>query len=61
MATHITLHMVVGTPVTGLWCKACALPSRVRFPIYRLSTDGVTLHCNVLRCTECHPAASEDD
>lgn len=58
---YITVHLVVGTPVPGLWCTVCALPSRVRFPLYRLSSRGVTLHCNILRCTEHEPSLSTDD
>lgn len=57
---YLTIYMIVGTPVTGLWCEPCGLPSRVRFPIYRLSSHGVSLHCNVLRCTECQPSTEDD-
>lgn len=49
---YMVVHLVVGTPEVGLWCRVCALPSRVRFPIYRLSEYGVSVHCWVLRCTE---------
>lgn len=50
---YVTAHIVVGEPLTGLWCDGCQLPARVRFPLHLLSEAGVSpfgwteacLHC----------------
>ncbi len=36
----IILDVAFGTPVTGIWCGACLLPSGVRIPMYALADDG---------------------
>lgn len=37
---YVTMHLVPGTPVTGLWCDTCLLPSRYEAPVYVLGDDG---------------------
>ena len=50
----VTIHLVPGTPVTGLWCDTCLLPSRYEIPIYVLGDEGPIKTGMINRCRE-HP------
>jgi hypothetical protein len=49
----VTIRVMAGDPVTGLWCETCALPSVISVPVYLLSNSGVTLHGHALKCADC--------
>lgn len=36
----VAMPLTIGTPVTGLWCDTCLLPSRYDVPLYLLDDDG---------------------
>lgn len=40
----------LGEPDTGLWCRRCAEDSLVRFPVLKLSGDGLMPIGSLDRC-----------
>jgi len=56
---HVTVHVTVGEPVTGLWCDACMTSGTCEFPLYWLRESGVSLMGTARRCIVCTPP--EDD
>jgi hypothetical protein len=51
MERESVLHLTPGTPVFGLWCARCALPSKFRVHLYRLSPTGVARMGSLIHCT----------
>lgn len=51
--TCVTINITYGTPVTGLWCATCLLPSRYTVPLYVLGDDGPYEVGTVDRCDRC--------
>jgi hypothetical protein len=47
---HIIMNLVPGTPVTGLWCDTCLLPSRYEAAVYVLGDDGPARVGMTARC-----------
>lgn len=59
---RVTMHLeIVGEPIRGLWCDACALPSALEVIVLRgLSTGSgpVTMAPATIRyCTDCGEGA----
>lgn len=50
---EVTIHLIPGDPVFGVWCHWCLLPSAVRLTITRLDSRGVTPAGTVTYCPEC--------
>lgn len=51
MGRELVLHLTPGTPVFGLWCARCLLPSAFQVHLYRLRPTGVSRCVTVTRCT----------
>lgn len=49
---HI-FHVTAGTPIVGLWCDTCLLPSRYEVPVHAMSEDGPWQIGLVNHCNEC--------
>jgi hypothetical protein len=58
VTVRLTLQLVLGDPITGLWCDHCSLPSVVEVPIHTLSQLGVSSGSTVTQCLTpgCHDA-----
>lgn len=48
----VFLPLATGTPVAGLWCDTCLLPSRYEVPVYVLGDDGPSQIGTAGGCTE---------
>lgn len=48
----VTITLIPGEPVIGLWCERCALPSRIEVPLHMLTRHGVSSLKKVVYCTE---------
>ncbi len=48
----VTVHLAIGSPVTGGWCPTCLLPSLIRVPIWQLSARGMDLLRIVEACQD---------
>lgn len=49
----IAMHVVAGTPTTGLWCPKCLLPSVIEVPLGFLTLNGYTSMPSHVFCHDC--------
>lgn len=61
MAGHVTVHIDVGEPETGIWCNDCQLSARCRFPLLHLTERGVSHIATVERCVHCLGYDTDED
>ncbi|SHP61618.1 Uncharacterised protein [Mycobacteroides abscessus subsp. bolletii] len=52
----VALHLVPGTPETGLWCEICLLPSRYEVAIYALVGDSAPINVGTFHGCDGHQA-----
>ncbi|MBE5500471.1 Uncharacterised protein [Mycobacteroides abscessus subsp. abscessus] len=52
----VALHLVPGTPETGLWCEICLLPSRYEVALYALVGDSAPIHVGTFHGCDGHQA-----
>jgi len=50
----LIVPLAPGTPITGVWCETCLLPSRYAVPIYALGSSGPSRIGTASRCEGCH-------
>jgi len=50
----VALHLVPGTPATGLWCQTCLLPSRYEVAIYALVGDSAPINVGTFNGCDGH-------
>ena len=43
----------VGTPTVGGWCDTCNLPSRISWPLYAITPQGVRPLGDYVMCGDC--------
>lgn len=62
MTTRHTLstQLAAGKLHYGHWCKACALSSAVRVPLYLMGEAGVRAVAVVLLCVDCDAETFEE-
>lgn len=53
MAWFYVSMISAGVPVTGLWCGACGLPSRVRVEVFSTQEGGSDLLATYDACQQC--------
>ena len=49
----IKVRVTPGTPVPGLWCPYCLLPSGYQVPMLAISPHGVTVVGHMAECYDC--------
>jgi hypothetical protein len=55
------IHLVPGTPRTGLWCPTCLLPSGVEVPLHFLTDTGCLAAGTVRECFDCGATLPPED
>lgn len=51
--TELTIHLVPGTPRTGIWCDTCLTSARYEVDVLVLGDDGLYPISVIRRCNRC--------